>query len=436
MIGLGFCKAVFAQTELHTLIQSSTKNYPLWLARQYETESLQAQIQVQKKAIIPRVEASYQANIATFNNLTGLFYGQGLLPISGPPSDKNDFTPTTGSAVGLFGTWSPYTFGQIAAKIKVIEQEVLAHRLETEDQKLRHQLQIIQQYLETVQYRALLSLNKQNRQRLDKMQVLVNDLVQKGLKPSSDTILLAAERLRMQIEQNQYEGQVSRGNIKLAEWTGLSSVAVQDTSWLVQLPETTVIINSDVHPTEKIASATYHIEKAHLQVLEKNYKPKLTIWGGSFARGSGVDRSFFTGLGFQRINYGIGAHIGIPLFYKTEKETLLHQQSLRIKAATERINHVKLSLKRQAELAHSIYEEAITIATQIPVLVSETKKVLETSQDRYHRGLITLNEVIQNQYQLQKVESEQGMAGLQVWRALLIKAYTQGDLSLFLNSKK
>jgi outer membrane protein TolC len=285
-------------------------------------------------------------------------------------------------------------------------------------------------------YRAILSLNHQNRQRLDKMQDLVNDLVQKGMSPFGDTIMLAAERHRLQIEQNQYEGQISRGCIKLAEWTGQSTVEVHDTSWLLQMPDSGVKMSIAMHPMEKMASSTYDLENIRLQVLEKNYKPKLTLWGGSFARGSGVDRNLFTGLGFQRINYGIGAHIGVPLFYKTEKETLLHQQTLRVRAATERINHVKLSLQRQAELAQSIYEEALFIATQIPILIYETKKVLETSQDRYQRGLITLNEVIQNQFQLQKAESEQGMARLQVWKALLLKAYAHGDLSLFLNSKK
>jgi outer membrane protein len=128
---------------LAQLLQQAEQNHPIWLARKMETDAKISQKEVLKNSTLPNIEASYQANIATFNNLTGMFYGQGLLPISGPPSDGNNFSPTTGSALGLGATWSPFTFGVLDSKMKVVEQEILAYQAETQDRLLLHQTKVV-----------------------------------------------------------------------------------------------------------------------------------------------------------------------------------------------------------------------------------------------------------------------------------------------------
>ena len=432
LFGYGLCHA---QTELKNLLQISEKIHPVWLARQYEVDAKQSQIEVLKNTSLPHIEASYQANIATFNNLTGMFYGSGLLPISGPPSEENVFAPTTGSAVGVLATWSPFTFGLLDAKIKEASQEVLKHQSETLDRLLKFKIQIIQQYLDIVKFQSLLGINQQNHDRLKKTHVLVLDLIKSGLAPSSDSAFVRSEMIRNQIERNNYEGQIKRGKIKLTELTGQTVDEISDKLWLQQLPIsfTATIINA--HPAEQVATQCSDLENARLGVIEKNYLPKFTFFGSTFARGSGVEQDFFTGLGLQRINYGVGALLSVPLFKSAEKTSLINQQSSRVKAANEQINVIKLSLKQQEDMAQSLLDNASQIASQMPMLISETKKVFDSTNDRYQRGLVTLNEVLISQHQLQKAESENQIATLNVWQALLIKAYAKGDLKIFLENK-
>src|SRR5688572_1172641 len=53
-----------------------------------------------KISLVPDVNAGYQANVATYNNITGMSYPGFLLPISGPPSATNDLNFVPGSALG------------------------------------------------------------------------------------------------------------------------------------------------------------------------------------------------------------------------------------------------------------------------------------------------------------------------------------------------
>jgi outer membrane protein len=424
-----------AQTELKNLLQHSEKMHPIWMARQHEVDARQAQLGVIKNTRLPHIEASYQANVATFNNLTGMFYGSGLLPISGPPSEENIFTPTTGSAVGLLATWSPFTFGQLDAKLKVASQEVLMHQTETQDRLLKFQTQIIQQYLDIVKYQSLLAINMQNKDRLVKTHVLVHDLIKNGLTPSADSAFVRAEMIRNHIERSNYEGQILRGKIKLAELIGKNVDEISDILWLQQLPVTSTLTVNTSHPTEQVATQFSELENARLTAIEKNYLPKLTFFGSTFARGTGVEQTFFTGLGLQRVNYGVGAHLAVPLFKGTEKTSLINQQQSKVKAAEEQINITKLSLKQQEDMAQSLLDEATQVASQMPMLLSEINKVFEATNERYQRGLVTLNEVLLSQYHLQKVASESQMAVLNVWQALLVKAYAKGDVKIFLDHK-
>lgn len=428
------CQLGFAQFEIQKLLQVAEQNHPIWLARKYESDAKRSQKEVLKNAVLPNIDATYQANIATFNNLTGMFYGQGLLPISGPPSDNNSFSPTTGSAVGLMATWSPLTFGALGAKIKVAEQEILTYESETQDRLLRHQTEVIQHYLEVLRIQSLLQINGKNQQRLAKMLILVRDLVKNGLKPEADTSFVRSELIRSQIEQRSYQGQIQRSKNKLAELIGQASVEVNDTTWLNQLPTVSQNPTTISHPSEQVVLRLNEVENARLGAIQKGFLPKLTFFGTTFARGSGVNNGFLTGLGFQRFNYGLGVHLAIPILKGTEKNTLLSQQNLRIKATNEQLNVVRLSLQQQMASAQSLLDETREITNRMPDLLNETQKVFGASQQRYQTGLVSLNEVIQAQYQLQKVESEASLAKLNVWQALLLYAYAKGDLKVFLGN--
>ena len=74
--------------------------------------STEQNIALAKNTFVPDLNAGYQVNMATYNNITGMSYPGFLLPISGPPSLNNKINFVPGSAAGALVKWNPFTFGQ------------------------------------------------------------------------------------------------------------------------------------------------------------------------------------------------------------------------------------------------------------------------------------------------------------------------------------
>src|SRR5215467_7726415 len=69
---------------LRELLESAEKNYPLLKSKLMEVEAAKKGIETIKKTIVPSLDASYQVDYATYNNITGMFYPQYILPMTGP----------------------------------------------------------------------------------------------------------------------------------------------------------------------------------------------------------------------------------------------------------------------------------------------------------------------------------------------------------------
>ena len=75
---------------------------PVVQSKRYESEAASKNIEVARyNTSMPTIDATYQAGIGTANNLTGIFYPNGILPISGPPATENRYNPATGSAASI-----------------------------------------------------------------------------------------------------------------------------------------------------------------------------------------------------------------------------------------------------------------------------------------------------------------------------------------------
>ena len=91
-------------------------------SRRLEVQASQKNTEVVKYSRAPTIDASYQANISTANNLTGQFYPYGILPMTGPPSASNIYTAATGSAASLLLNWQAVTFGMRDAQIQFLHR--------------------------------------------------------------------------------------------------------------------------------------------------------------------------------------------------------------------------------------------------------------------------------------------------------------------------
>jgi outer membrane protein TolC len=77
-------------------------------------------------------------------------------------------------------------------------------------------------------------------------------------------------------------------------------------------------------------------------------------------------------------------------------------------------------------------QAARELAQLTPVQLEAARAAESQAQARYRAGLATLTEVADTQRSLAQAEIDDGLAKLNVWRALLAQSTAEGDLEPFL----
>ncbi len=152
---------------LRDAIQLAEQRYHLLQARKYEAEAAQQNIALAEYSRKPTIDASYQANIGTANNLTGIFYPVGILPMTGPPSAGNNYRPAIGSAASLLLNWQAVTFGQRAAQISASRAEAKVSQKQSIQDIFQHKINVMSAYLDVLLSYDLLRIQEYNIQRVD-----------------------------------------------------------------------------------------------------------------------------------------------------------------------------------------------------------------------------------------------------------------------------
>jgi outer membrane protein len=424
---------------LDSLLITATRNYPLIKVKRLQTQGLQYAVKIQQNTIIPSLNASYQLDYATYNNITGMSYPQYITPISGPPSKSNDYSGTPGSAIALNLNWEPFTFGERSAAIALAKGKLQNGQADETLTIFQQKVLVINawlNYLLTADLVKVYQINiDQNAYQLKQSKAIVSS----GLRPGTDSSTFHAELVKSQIQLLTIERQRDSCLIVLKEMVGstLPGNPVADSSLFKNLPELLSASENSEHPE-------IVLQKSNVQANElilKNYKtsllPKLNIWSVGYARGSGVaaDGSVnnSNGLRFERYNYGVGAQISFPLFEVFRQKPLFKQQELNIAASREQLNQTELHLSAQREIADIALLKAIQTARLAPEQLKAAKFAYQAIQSRYQSGLVSYYDVIQSLQLLYQSEANVKIAYWSAWKSLLTKAAYGGDTDIFLN---
>lgn len=425
---------------LPEVLKMAETNYPRLKASRYGLEASKTNIKLQQQAIIPQLDAAYQADLATHNNISGMWVAQYVLPISGPPSSENNYSPITGSAASLLLQWDPGIFGQRKSNINLAVAASQTFLSKNEEEVFVHKLKVSGQYIDLAYVQQLLKLYEENMHISEAQLKQVKILTSTGLKPGVDTALIQAELSRTRIEWLKIKNSLAAGLSSLQESLATDSVIIsKDTSFYTSLPQQ---LASDTveHPLIKAARLSIEENKIKRFSISKLTAPRVSIWGTTYARGSGVNYNgiikTFDGFSLNRFNYGVGAQLIIPLLKYTEVKTRLQQQDWLIKSEQEKFNQVSLSLREQRKLAETAFLNALSVVHETPVQVHAAGYAFKAMQIRYTNGLVNYIDLLQTQTNLLRAKIELSKSQAEVWKALLYKAAVYGDLNLFVNQVK
>ncbi len=427
--------------ELKSTVQMAEQRYPLLKARNYEAQAAAKYVDVVKYSRLPTIDATYQAGFATANNLTGMFYPNGILPITGPPSSNNNYSPSTLSAAGILLNWEVATFGQRNARINVSIAEAVSKRLEWKQEQFRHKIDVISAYLDVLLSYDAVSILQQNIVRVQSNLNQSRILTITGIKPGLDTALFLSEVSKAKVDWLNAKNQLQTQQLSLAQLIVTDALPVPtDTTFLNNLPlksNDTTFVN---HPLIQYAQSQIDLSRSREYLLKKSYLPKLSLWGTAFARGSGVqtngDVKTFDGLSLNRYNYGAGVQLAFPIMKYGEIKQQLQQQIFLSKSAEERLEDNITTLSSQQNIANTTFNNSVAVATETQQQLKAAQYAFKAIQVRYNTGLINFSDLIQVQYNLLKAELDVKQAYWDVWKALLLQAAVKGDENIFLNEIK
>jgi outer membrane protein TolC len=421
----------------------SEQRYPLLKAREYEANAATEDVNVAKYSRLPTIDATYQAGIATANNLTGLFNPNGILPITGPPSTSNNYSAATGSAASILLNWQALTFGQRNAQINVSIAEANSKNLEWKQDLFNHKINVIGAYLDVLLSIDIVHIQEQNIKRVEVNLKESRTLVISNIKAGVDTALFLSELSKAKVDLLNAQRQLQTQQWLLAQLIVIDALPVpKDTNFLNILPP--LVIENDTsfsnHPLIQYSQSQFDLSKSKELALKKSFLPKLNIWGTGFARGSGfqADQSIKTwdGLAFSRYNYGAGLQLSFPIMKYGEVKRQLQEQGLLSKASEERIQENKEVLTTQERVANTTFNSTIAIANETQTQLRSAQYAFKAMQIRYNTGLVNFSDLIQTQYNLLTAELDVKKAYWDSWKALLLEAAVNGNENIFLDAIK
>ncbi len=439
------CNAALSQnttnTTLQELLQQAEKNYPSIVAKKAQMKASEAAIAIQQNTIVPSLDAAYQTDYATYNNITGMAFPQYLVPISGPPSSSNNMTGVFGSAASLLLNWQPFTFGQRNAQINVAKENYKLSLADENNTLFQLKVNVIATWLNILYADELTKVYEENIQRIQAQLKQINALVKSGIRPGSDTSLFQAELSKGNIDLYNLQLYKKQQQNNLSELTGVTaSTIVTDSSLAHRLPSIAIYDSTTINPLLEYSQQQIQVQQANRNVIQKAVLPKLTAWSTAYARGSDIKYDGTVkstdGFAFSRYNYGIGLQLSIPILQFTYTRLQLQQQDAVIQSYQAQLQQTQQQLQRDSLNAFESMDNAMKVVKETPVQLNAANTAYRSMLSRYNAGLASFADLIQTQYALIKAETDVKQSYLDVWKALLQQAAVKGNVNIFLSQVK
>jgi len=429
---------------LSDVVALALKNYPAIKESRAHAQAAEEGVGVARTAYLPRLDAVWQVNRATTNNVFGLLFPQSVLPpISGPVLGTRSIGDSVwGSAAGVLMSWDAVDFGQRKAGVDIARAQTALAKSQAALTELDVASAAADAFLTVLAADESVRATRANVDRLQVFADNVRALVQNQLRPGADQSRAEAELAvaRNQLSQAVQIADVARASLADAIGTAGTPVEVSPGS-VDKLPEVTIeAADPQSHPAARAGQAALDAVRARELALDRAYFPRVTFQSALSGRGTGAIvpgvPSFGNGLWPQVSNWAIGASVSFPAF-----DTFSINARKRVEAQNElaeraRYESTVQTLTTQDARARALMKAASAIASNTPIERQAATAGESQARARYQNGLASVVEVAEAERLLAQAEADDAVARLGVWRALLAAAQARGDLTPFLEQTK
>lgn len=387
---------------------------------------------------VPRMDALWQLNRASRNNVFGLLLPQSIVPpISGPVLGTDSFESAWGSAAGLLFSVEVFDFGRRSAAVDAARARAAASAATAEAATLDAGFTAADAYLWALGGEQSARAARANVDRLEVFQRSVKAQVDAELKPGADQSRIDAELASARNQLIVVEQRRDLALLRLAAAIGQPDIrpALNPGKLLEQQPGAAVYGN-DRTPVVRAAEEGAKAAEATREMVERSFRPKIYFNGAVAARASGanVDGTIDNGRGLwpDVPNWAVGITVTFPFLDWAGHRARTHAEVAQVQAAQARLNGINQRARSEVLQARVMADAASRITNNIPLQVAAARQAETQARARYEAGLTGITELAEAQRLLAQAESEEALASLAIWRARLAEAAAVGDLTSFL----
>ena len=434
-----WAQAASGPLTMNDAVQAALKNYPAIKERRARAQAAQDGIGVARTAYLPRLDLLWQENRATTNNVFGLLFPQGVVPpISGPVLGTRSYDSVWGSAAGVLLSWEAVDFGQRRAAVDVARAQSAAAQAQAALTELEVASAAADAFLTVLAAEESVGAARANVERLQVFADSVRALVQNQLRPGADQSRADAELAmgRNQLSQAIQVAEIARASLSDAIGSAGAPLELVRGA-LSTLPDVAVeAMDLRTHPAAQAGQASIEAVRARERALARAWFPKITVESAVAGRGTGagVPGQLSPGSGAwpQVPNWAVGATVTFPAFDVFSINARRRVELQNELAENARYEQTVQSLTTEDVRARALMKAAVDISRNTPVELQAARDAESRARARYQNGLASITEVAESQRLLAQAETDDAVARLGVWRALLAAAQTRGDLTPFL----
>jgi len=430
-----------ATVTLEQAVEQALANHPAVRAAAADRDAADAGVPIARAPFRPRLDAIWQIDRASTNNLVSTTLPQSVLPsVSGAVLPSSSWAAVWGSAAGVLFTWEPFDFGSRQAAVDAARSDAGHAAAQLSVIRLRVASAAVDAFLATVAAKQITGAAAANVTRWEAFARSVHVLVDNQLRAGADASRADAELAQARNRLIAAQTAEARTRAVLAETLGLdgASIDVDGRGLLASLPSNDRAVDVAAHPLALEAASAIAQAEALGRVLDHAWAPKVLTVASFSGKGSGVDAlgvrtGGFSGLGLDRGNWAAGLQVTFPVldFAVTRDEQRV--QSLRVRAVESERDDTVRHLASQLAQANADLEGARRLAENTPAALEAARASETQTSARFQAGLATTADVSEAASLLVQAEIDDSLARLNVWRSLAEVAAAGGDLQPYLD---
>lgn len=433
---------------LKDALAEGIKNYGIIKAKTNYAKASKISVEQAKRENLPNFTISAQHDFGTVNGQFGPLFGFNGLGVasSGPPFAQQNNNAAFGASYVSNINWDFFAFGNAKEKVKVAEAIAAKDSKDLDQELFQHKIKIAAAYLNLIAAQQLKRSYEKNLNRADTFRRIAIAKVLSGIIPGVDSSQANAEYSSAKIGLTKSIDQEAELSNQLFQLLGIApKVYILDSFFINRIPKISAdSVAIQKHPLLQFYQSRINANDAQSRLIKTSSYPVFTAVGVLQGRGSGFNsdylfnpldftKNYWTGISPTRTNYllGVGVSWNITQPYRIVQQ--VKSQNLISRGLQDEYELVNQQITAQLQLSDIKIKNALRIYNETPMQIKAATDAYIQKSVMYKNGLTNLVDLTQTLYVLVRAETDRDIANNNVWQALLLKAASSGDFSIFEN---